>query len=80
LTESVRAGGNADQAIKRRRPVLWNLGGAYEDTPVYDGTRLACGHRVEGPAIIEETLTTVVIPASYVCAVDSVKNYILTRR
>jgi N-methylhydantoinase A len=80
LAESVRAGGNADQAIKRRRPVLWNLGGAYEDTPVYDGTRLACGHRVEGPAIIEETLTTVVIPASYVCAVDSVKNYILTRR
>jgi N-methylhydantoinase A len=56
------------------------LGRAYEDTPVYDGTRLACGHRVEGPAIIEETLTTVVIPASYVCAVDSVKNYILTRR
>ena len=80
LAESVQAGGNADQAIKRRRPVLWNLGRAYEDTPVYDGTRLACGHRVEGPAIIEETLTTVVIPASYVCAVDSVKNYILTRR
>ena len=80
LAEAARAGGNAGEAIKRRRPVLWNLGKGYEDTPVYDGARLACGHRVEGPAIIEETLTTVVIPASYACTVDSVKNYILTRR
>ncbi|MBI2985773.1 MAG: hydantoinase/oxoprolinase family protein [Deltaproteobacteria bacterium] len=80
LAEIPRANGNADQALKRHRPVLWSLPKGYEQTPVYDGTRLAWGHRVAGPAIIEEPATTVVIPGSYVCTVDSVKNYILSRR
>jgi N-methylhydantoinase A/oxoprolinase/acetone carboxylase beta subunit len=46
---------------------------------VYDGAQLVAGCRFNGPAIIEETTTTVVIPASYSCAVDQWKNYILTR-
>lgn len=72
--------GGADKAIKRRRPVLWNLAKGYEETAVYDGDRLAAGHRVEGPAIVEEAATTVVIPPNYVCTVDKIKNYILSRR
>lgn len=80
LAEIPQAKGKADQAVKRRRRALWSLKKGYEETPVYDGTRLASGHRIAGPAIIEEPATTVVIPASYVCAVDNVKNYILSRR
>jgi N-methylhydantoinase A/oxoprolinase/acetone carboxylase beta subunit len=34
---------------------------------------------IPGPAIIEETTTTVVIPEAYVCLVDKYKNYVLTR-
>ncbi len=41
---------------------------------------LFAGLKIAGPAIIEEPATTVVITASYVCTVDGVKNYILTRR
>jgi N-methylhydantoinase A len=77
---AARQAGGADQAIKRRRPALWNLAKGYEETAVYDGDRLAAGHRVQGPAIVEEAATTVVIPPNYVCAVDKIKNYILTRR
>jgi N-methylhydantoinase A len=80
LAEIASASGGADQAIKRRRPILWNLAKGYEETPVYDGDRLAAGHRIDGPAIVEEAATTVVIPPNYVCAVDKIKNYILTRR
>ncbi len=80
LAEIARATGDASRALKRRRPVLWELARGYEETPVYDGTKLACGHKIPGPAIIEEPATTVVIPASYDCAVDGVKNYILSRR
>ena len=80
LAEIPQAKGKADQAVKRRRRALWSLKKGYEETPVYDGTRLASGHRIAGPAIIEEPATTVVIPASYVCVVDNVKNYILSRR
>ena len=80
LAEIPQADGEADQALKRVRPILWSLAKGYEETPVYDGTKLLCGHKIAGPAIIEEPATTVVIPASYVCAVDQVKNYILSRR
>ena len=68
------------QALKRRRPVLWSIGEGYKETPIYDGGRLVAGHVLDGPAVIEEKTTTVVIPAAYRCRVDGVKNYILTRR
>ncbi len=66
--------------IKRRRPVLWEIDRGYEDTPVYDGERLGAGHTIPGPAIIEERATTVVVPRSYECRVDGVRNYVLNRR
>ena len=80
LAEIPRAKGKVDECLKRRRSVLWDLVKGYEDTPVYDGNRLSAGHRILGPAIIEEPATTVVVPASYECTVDNVKNYILKRR
>ena len=50
------------------------------DTPVYDGEKILAHNVIPGPAIIEETTTTVVIPEAYVCSVDKYKNYVLTRR
>ncbi len=74
----IDAGGtDAAGAIKRRRRCWFE--GREVDTPVYDGTRLLAGAHFSGPAIIEETTTTVVIPASFICAVDRWKNYLLTR-
>jgi N-methylhydantoinase A len=80
LAKIPRAKGDVGECLKRRRPVLWNPAKGYEDTPVYDGDRLGSGHRISGPAIIEERATTVVVPGSYECTVDDVKNYILSRR
>jgi N-methylhydantoinase A len=64
-------------ALKRRRSCWFD--GREVDTPVYDGAQLLAGCRFSGPAIIEETTTTVVVPGSYLCAVDQWKNYLLTR-
>ncbi|HEX5614321.1 MAG TPA: hydantoinase/oxoprolinase family protein, partial [Acidimicrobiia bacterium] len=36
--------------------------GAWFDTPVYDGTRLAPGASITGPALVEEPFTVVVLP------------------
>lgn len=80
LAELPKAEYAIDRALKRHRPVLWDLDRGYEETNVYDGSRLTSGHEVPGPSIIEEVATTVVIPPSYVCTVDNVKNYILSRR
>jgi N-methylhydantoinase A len=73
------AKGDADPkpALKRRRTCRFN--GRDVDTPIYDGEKVLAGNVISGPAIIEETTTTVVIPAAYVCSVDKYKNYILTR-
>jgi N-methylhydantoinase A len=80
LAEIPLARGKVEDCVKRRRSALWDLAKWYQDTPVYDGERLGAGHRISGPAIIEERATTVVVPGSYECVVDRVKNYILTRR
>jgi len=71
--------GSADssRALKRRRECWFD--GNLVDTPVYDGPKLLAGNHIDGPAIIEETTTTVVIPSSYSCEVDLGRNYILTR-
>ena len=78
LRRAATAAGDASTAIKRRRTCWFD--GAAVDTPIYDGALLAAGHRLSGPAIIEETTTTVVIPSRYDCVVDDQKNYVLTRR
>ncbi|HXG52781.1 MAG TPA: hydantoinase/oxoprolinase family protein [candidate division Zixibacteria bacterium] len=79
LAEVAPATGGAERALKRSRRVLWEVTRGYEETPVYDGSRLAAGHRIGGPAIIEEPATTVVVPPQYACAVDRTKNYVLSR-
>ena len=69
---------DASTALKRYRSCCFN--GRQVDTRVYDGERLQANNRIEGPAIIEETTTTVVIPASFACAVDSANIYMLRAR
>jgi N-methylhydantoinase A len=80
LAEIAPARGGVGLALRRRRPVLWELSRGHEESAVYDGDRLAAGHRIDGPAIIEEAATTVVVPPGYSCTVDKIKNYILSRR
>jgi N-methylhydantoinase A len=80
LAEIPKASGDASQALKRGRQCLWDIARGYEDTPVYDGSRLVAGHELAGPPVIEERTTTVVVPPGYACLEDSWKNYIRSRR
>jgi N-methylhydantoinase A len=66
-------GPDASAAIKSHRKAWFD--GASRQTPVYDGAKLAAGNKIDGPAIIEEATTTVVIPASYHCTVDNIRGY-----
>jgi N-methylhydantoinase A len=77
LPQVEQGGADPKLAFKRRRTCRFN--GRDIDTPVYDGEKVLAGNVIPGPAVIEETTTTVVIPAAYVCSVDKYKNYILTR-
>nr|WP_255599963.1 hydantoinase/oxoprolinase family protein [Afifella sp. IM 167] len=58
------------------RPVWFDRSGAVE-TAIYDRAKLAYGHRIEGPAIIEQLDTTVVVFPKDVASVDARHNLLI---
>jgi N-methylhydantoinase A len=69
---------NPSAARKRTRPCCFD--GSFIDTPIYDSSRLKAGNVIPGPAIVEEPLTTVVIPPGFQCDIDEYGNYIMRRK
>lgn len=69
--------GAAAAAVKRIRRCLF--ADDWIDTPCYDGRTLLAGNAIQGPAIIEEEATTIVVPDRYTCRVDASGSYLLTR-
>jgi N-methylhydantoinase A len=61
LRPSATAGG-VDDALRLRRPVLFEETGEFVDTPVYDRTLLGAGATFEGPAVLEQSDTTILVP------------------
>ena len=64
------------RALRSRRPVWFD--GRFVDTPVYDGDGLGFGHRIEGPAIVEERFTTLVLYPGHATELDAHGNYVVT--
>lgn len=64
-----------EAALKRHRSCTFD--GRSFDTPVYNGEKIRARNLIQGPAVIEERMTTVVIPKAFACKVDPFKNYIL---
>lgn len=60
-------------ARKGRRRAYF--GGKWHQTPIYDGQLLKARQTVEGPAIIEEPLTTIVIYPGQKARLDTLGNY-----
>ncbi|MFQ5665976.1 MAG: hydantoinase/oxoprolinase family protein [Candidatus Binatia bacterium] len=58
---------------KGRRQAFF--GGRFVATPIYDGTGMRAGHRVTGPAIIEEPFTTIVLHPRQKAVLDHHGNY-----
>jgi N-methylhydantoinase A len=66
----------AAKVAKTRRA---NLGDGYQQTNVFLGSDLKPGHKIVGPAIIEETFTTIVVYPHWEAHVDDAGDYELTR-
>tara|TARA_R110000823_G_scaffold309352_2_gene433501 strand:- start:8506 stop:10596 length:2091 start_codon:yes stop_codon:yes gene_type:complete len=56
-----------------------NLGNGFQPTDIYRGADLAPGHCIEGPAIIEETFTTIVVYPGWRAVLDDAGDYELRR-
>jgi N-methylhydantoinase A len=73
------AAGSADAgaAMKGRRSVYIPERDAFAEVAVYDGHRMRCGHRIAGPALVEQQTTAIFVSDSYDCAVDALGSFVL---
>jgi len=69
------AGEDPGAARKGERPAIFD--GAEQATPVFDGLALRHGNRLEGPALVEQPTTTIVVPPGLVLECDEYDNYLL---
>jgi N-methylhydantoinase A len=68
-----KSGTTAGDALAGRRRAYFD--GRFVEVPVYDGERVRTGQRLEGPAIIEERFTTVVLYPGHKAELDEHGNY-----
>jgi N-methylhydantoinase A len=67
---------SAAAARTGQRPA--HFGEGFVDTPTYDGARLGAGAVIEGPALIQEPFTVVVLAPGDSATLDAHGNYLVT--
>jgi N-methylhydantoinase A len=73
MTEAALGTEDATGAIKGRRPVDYALEGTHEAT-IYDGEKLRPGMALAGPAVIEDSGTTIILHPGNAARVDGFGN------
>ena len=76
LKKIKRGTADASAALKGKRNAYFEESGGYTPTRLYDGDKLLAGNVLEGPCIVEEKMTTVVIPPGFRMRVDAYGNYV----
>ncbi len=80
LPTSADAGPDAEGARKGSRRAFRPETGSFDEVPVYDGHALRTGNTIDGPALIEQSDTTLYVSGSFTAHVDTHHSYLLTRR
>jgi N-methylhydantoinase A len=72
--------GNGTEGVARKgsRPAYFPAAGGFVDTAVFDRYRLKPGESLEGPAIVEDRESTVVVPPGATCAVREDSSLVVT--
>jgi N-methylhydantoinase A len=65
-------------ALIGSRPVYFEHAGGYVDASIYAHNQMPAGFELEGPAIIEQMDSTIVVPPSWSATTDAAGNVILT--
>ncbi len=76
----IAPGKAADQAIKAYRDAVFSADGSRTRTPIYEGGALGAGAEINGPAVIEEVTTTIVIEPGWSATLDASGSYLITRK
>lgn len=67
-------------ALKSYRDLIFSNSGDSIKTPVYDGNFLSAGHQINGPAVVEEDTTTLVIEPEWLLELHKSGTYIINRK
>jgi N-methylhydantoinase A len=73
--EEENKGEDASAALKGKRDVYLPNLKKFENVNVYDGFKLKCGNRIEGPAIVEQVNTTTFVSPEYNVICDKYGSY-----
>ena len=77
MTAERKAAGSIEAARRGSRACLFEGSPTRLDTPAYDWDRMAPGHQVRGPALVDDKTTTVLVPPGFICEVDAYRNLLL---
>ncbi|MDD4170153.1 MAG: hydantoinase/oxoprolinase family protein [Desulfotomaculaceae bacterium] len=69
-------GTDPSYALKGKRKAYFN--GEFVETPVYDGLLMGNGNKLEGPAIVEQPTTTIIVTPEFKLVCDEYDNYVLS--
>jgi N-methylhydantoinase A len=72
-------GGAGAETVKSKRPMIFSADGTTVEGPVYDGGSFSAGATVEGPAVIEEDTTTIVIEPGWRATLHESGSFVLKR-
>jgi N-methylhydantoinase A len=70
--------GRASGALPRKGKRRAYFDGSFTEVPIYNGSAMRVGHKVRGPAIIEEPFTTIVLHPDQQATLDRYGNYHIT--
>lgn len=74
-----KGSGSPEKALKGRRPIFLREWNEFREVPIYNGAGLLSGDRIDGPCIVEEKLTTLVVPPHRTIKVDPYGNFTTLR-
>ena len=72
--------GQINDALKVSRNIIFSEKGNALKTPVYDGNKLSPGNLIDGPAVVEEDTTTLVIESGWFLELHKSGTYIIKRK
>ena len=77
MASSDRTSAGIETAARGSRSCLFPGSTQRLDTPVYDWDRMVPGHKLTGPALVDDKTTTVLVPPGFNCEVDPYRNLVL---
>lgn len=66
------------EAVKSTRKIIFSSDGIPVTTKVYDGNKISPGKKIQGPAVIEEETTSLVIEPSWTVELHTSGTYVIT--